>query len=252
MSDIVIVGMPLGSWQTNVYVVGDRDRGECVVIDPGQTGEERVPDLVDRLALTPTAVLLTHAHIDHLWAAPALAERYDVEVHLHPDDRWLWHDPQNAAGEFPREVLQQQYGLDWRPDDERLVDLADGERLTRAGVAFDVAHNPGHTPGHCTFLGRGLADATVEVVLGDPSAADEVLFSGDLLFRGNIGRMDLRGGDPRAMLDSLARCVLPLDDDTVVLTGHGPDTTIGRERATNPYLAEAARGATEPTRGDVS
>lgn len=241
MTDLVVVGMPLGSWQTNVYVVGDRDAGECVIIDPGQTGEERVPDLVDRLGMTPSAVLLTHAHIDHLWAAPALAARYDVEVFLHPQDRWLWDDPQNAGGDFPRSVLKEQYGLDWQPDDERLVDLVDGDRLVRAGVTFDVMHNPGHTPGHCTFLGRGMGAATVEHAIGDPEAVADVLFSGDLLFAGNIGRMDLRGGDPAAMLRSLATTVLPLEDDTLVLTGHGGDTTIGRERATNPYLAEAAR-----------
>ena len=241
MSDLVIVGMPLGSWQTNVYVVGDRAVGECVIVDPGQTGEDRVPDLVERLGMTPTAVLLTHAHIDHLWAAPALASRYDVEVFLHPDDRWLWDDPQHAFSEAPRSVFKQQFGLEWAPGRERLVDLADGERLVRAGVALDVAHTPGHTPGHCTFLGRGFADATVEHALSDPEAADDVLFSGDLLFRGNIGRMDLRGGDPAAMLRSLAAKVLPLDDDVAVLSGHGPDTTVGRERATNPYLAEAAR-----------
>jgi hydroxyacylglutathione hydrolase len=243
VTDLVIVGMPLGAWQTNVYVVGDRERGECVVVDPGQTGEERVPELVERLGMTPTAILLSHAHIDHLWAAPTLAERYDVEVFLHPDDRWLWHDPQNAGGEFPRSVLVEQYGLDWCPDDERLVDLADGDRVTRAGVSFDVAHTPGHTPGHCTFLGRDLGDATVEVTFGDPETVRDVLFSGDLLFRGNIGRMDLRGGDPAAMLRSLAGAVLPMQDDTLVLCGHGPETTIARERATNPYLVEAARGA---------
>ena len=241
MTDTVVVGMPLGSWGTNVYVVGDRDSGECVVIDPGQTGAERVPDLVDRLGMTPTAILLTHAHIDHLWAAPDLAARYDVEVFLHPEDRWLWRDPQNTAGEFPRSVLMEQYGLDWQPDDERLVDLADGERLVRAGITFDVLHNPGHTPGHCTFLTRGMADATVEHAIGDPRAQEHVLFSGDLLFRGNIGRMDLRGGDPAAMLRSLARTVLPLEDDTLVLCGHGEHTTIAAERRSNPYLAEAAR-----------
>jgi len=241
VSDLVIVGMPLGSWQTNCYVVGDRAAGTCVIIDPGQTGEERVPDLVDRLGLTPEAILLSHAHIDHLWAAPALAERFDVEVHLHPEDRWLWSNPQNTMGEFPRSVLQERFGLDWQPDDERLVDLTDGERLVRSGVTFDVAHTPGHTPGHCTFLGRELADAKLEVVLGDPSPADNVLFSGDLLFRGSIGRMDLRGGDPAAMTRSLVRSILPLDDATLVLSGHGPDTSIGAERASNPYLADAAR-----------
>lgn len=242
MSDVVIAGTPLGSWQTNVYVVGDRDLGECVVVDPGQTGETQVPPLVERLGLTPTAILLTHAHLDHLWAAPALAERYDVEVFLHPDDRWLWDDPPRAMGSIPPDVLRSQLGFDWQPDDARLADLADGQRLVRSGVTLDVMHNPGHTPGHCTFLGRGFGDATVEVTFGDPAATPDVLFSGDLLFRGSIGRMDLAGGDPAAMLRSLATTVLPLADETLVLSGHGAHTSIGVERHGNPYLDEAARG----------
>ncbi len=90
MSDLVIVGMPLGRWQTNCYVVGDREAGTCVVIDPGETAAPRVPDLLERLDLTCEAILLTHGHLDHHWSAPELAETFDCEVHLHPDDRWIW------------------------------------------------------------------------------------------------------------------------------------------------------------------
>lgn len=241
MSDLVVVGMPLGRWQTNCFVVGDRAAGTCVVIDPGETGVERVPDLVSRLQLRPEAILLSHGHLDHHWSAPELAAEFDCEVFLHPDDRWIWDAPQKAFGDLPASVLQQQFGLDWQPDDERLVDLADGQTLVRGGVTFDVAHTPGHTPGHCTFLGHDMGGATLEVVLGDPSAADEMLFSGDLVFAGSIGRSDFPRGDGDELLRQLARTVLPLSDDVVVLSGHGPDTTVGRERATNPYMAEAAR-----------
>lgn len=241
MSDLVVVGMPLGRWQTNCFVVGNRSEGTCVIIDPGEHGTERVPDLVERLQLTPDAVLLTHGHLDHHWSAPELAARFDVPVHLHPDDRWIWDEPQQAFGPLPSAVLQQQFGLDWRPDDERLVDLRDGETLVRGGVTFTVAHTPGHTPGHCTFLGHDLGDADVEVVLGDPDPAGDVLFSGDLVFQGSIGRSDFPRGDGEELLRQIARTVLPLEDEVAILSGHGPDTTVGVERRTNPYLSQAQR-----------
>lgn len=241
MSDLLIVGMPLGRWQTNCYVVGDREAGTCVVIDPGETAGPRVPDLLERLHLTCEAILLTHGHLDHHWSAPELAERFDCEVHLHPDDRWIWDEPQKAFGDLPPEVLTQQFGLDWQPRDERLVDLAEDQTLVRGGVTFTVRHTPGHTPGHVTFLGQGLKDATVEVVLGEPRPAEQVLFSGDLVFEGSIGRSDFPRGDGEELLRQLARTVLPLRDDVLVLSGHGPDTTVGRERRTNTYLHQAAR-----------
>lgn len=241
MSDLVIVGMPLGRWQTNCFVVGNRAEGTCVVIDPGEHGTERVPDLVDRLELTCEAILLTHGHLDHHWSAPALAERFDCPVHLHPDDRWIWDEPQKAFGDLPSQVLEAQFGLDWQPDDDRLVDLAEDEKLTRGGVTYTVRHTPGHTPGHCTFLGHDLAEADVEVVLGEPDPADDVLFSGDLVFQGSIGRSDFPRGDGEELLRQVARTVLPLEDDVAILSGHGPTTTVGQERATNPYLAQAKR-----------
>lgn len=243
MSDLVIVGMPLGRWQTNCFVVGNREQGTCAVIDPGEHGTERVPDLVERLDLTCEAILLTHGHLDHHWSAPALAEQFDCPVHLHPEDRWIWDEPQKAFGDLPAQVLEAQFGLDWQPDDDRLVDLAEGETLTRGGVDYTVRHTPGHTPGHCTFLGHGLAEADVEVVLGEPDPADDVLFSGDLVFQGSIGRSDFPRGDADELLRQVARTVLPLEDDVAILSGHGPTTTVGQERATNPYLAQAKRYA---------
>ncbi len=245
MADRFVVGVPLGRWQTNCFVVGDHDRGECVVIDPGEGGAEAVPPILERLGATCKAVLVTHGHLDHFWAVPDLARSLDVPVHLHPGDRWLWDNPVAGFGEgIPVEALEAQFGLTWKPEDDRLVDLVDGQSLSYAGITFDVEHNPGHTPGHVTFLGRDLADAPIDFALsGTDEAPDQVLFSGDLVFAGSIGRTDFPRGSVADMFRSLRRTVLPLQDDTLILSGHGPDTTVGRERATNPFLHEAARNA---------
>ena len=239
----IVVGVTLGRWQTNCYLVGDRAAGTCVVIDPGEGGEHAIPGLLDELGLTCEAILLTHGHIDHYWAAPELAKRLDVGVRLHPGDRWLWDNPAAGFGVPAGQadaLLRQQFGLEWDPSTDRLEDLTHGEKLTHAGVRFEVHHNPGHTPGHVTFLTDDLAGAPVDfgmARLGSPVGG--VLFSGDLVFAGSIGRTDFPRGSIQDMMRSLVDTVLPLSDDTLVLSGHGPDTTVGAERATNPFLAQA-------------
>jgi len=245
VSDPFIVGAPLGRWQTNCYAVGDRDLGRAVLVDPGETAERHALELLASVDATCEAILLTHGHLDHLWAVPELARALEVPVLLHADDRWLWDDPAAAFG-APLELLSQQFGLEWDPPTEYLRTVADRERLTLAGLRFDVVHNPGHTPGHVTYLGRELSRATVTFPLGEAEqGSDDVLFSGDLLFAGSIGRTDFPRGSMSDMLRSLATTVLPLEDDTLVLSGHGPDTTVGYERETNPYLRQAleAHGA---------
>ena len=238
MTDRFVLGTPLGRWQTNCWIVGDRDTGRAVVVDPGEHGATEVPPLLEAAGVRCEAILLTHGHLDHAWAVPDLARSLDVPVLLHADDRWLWDDPAAAFG-APPELLEQQFGLQWDPPTERLREVADGQRLDLAGVRFDVQHNPGHTPGHVTYLGRELAAAPVTFALGDADvASDDVLFSGDLLFAGSIGRTDFPRGSTEDMFASLTRTVLPLQDTTLVLCGHGPDTTIGRERATNPFLRQ--------------
>jgi len=243
--DPYILGAPLGRWQTNCYAVGDRDLGRAVLVDPGETAESHALELLASVDATCEAILLTHGHLDHLWAVPQLARALEVPVLLHADDRWLWDDPAAAFG-APPELLTQQFGLEWDPPTEYLRTVADRERLTLAGLTFDVVHNPGHTPGHVTYLGRELSRATVTFPLGEADqGSDDVLFSGDLLFAGSIGRTDFPRGSMSDMLRSLASTVLPLEDDTLVLSGHGPDTTVGYERETNPYLRQAieAHGA---------
>jgi glyoxylase-like metal-dependent hydrolase (beta-lactamase superfamily II) len=240
VSDRFVLGVPLGRWQTNCYLVGDRAVGSAVVVDPGETAEQVVPDLLASAGVTCEAILLTHGHLDHLWGVPSLARELDVPVLLHADDRWIWDSPAAAFGAGP-ELLEAQFGLTWDPPDDHLREVKDGEDVRFAGTTYRVQHNPGHTPGHVTYLGRGLADVPVRFPLGDADrASDDVLFSGDLVFAGAMGRVDFPRGSMDAMMRSLFDTVLPLEDDTLVLSGHGPDTTVGRERATNPYLHEAA------------
>lgn len=226
--------------------MGDRATGTCALIDPGEWGAEQVPSVLERLELTCEAIMLTHGHLDHFWAAPDLARALDVPIHLHPGDRWLWDSPAAGFGVPPAQaeaLLQQQFGLTWDPPTERLVDLADHQRLTVAGVEYEVRHTPGHTPGHVTFLGRGLDRAPVQFAMGAADAAtDQVLFSGDLIFAGSVGRTDFPRGSSEQLMGSIVDTVLPLEDDTLILSGHGPDTTVGRERATNPFVEMALRG----------
>lgn len=237
--DRFVVGFPLGRWQSNCFVIGDRSGGTAVVVDPGEGAAGTVPDILGHEDVALEAVLLTHGHIDHLWAAPTLAERFDVPVLLHPDDRWLWNDPAAGfGGGLPAGAIEQLTGGPWDPPSERLEDIEDGVQLPLSGVTIEVRHSPGHTPGHCTFLVPDLGDADIE--LGGALDAPEpgVLFSGDLVFQGSIGRTDFPRGSYQQQMRSITRTFLDLEDETLVLTGHGPQTTVGRERRSNPFLRE--------------
>lgn len=238
--DRFVLAAPLGRWQANCYVIGDRALGTAVVVDPGENGAEWVPAMLDQAEVACEAILLSHGHLDHIWAVPELAEALDVPVLLHPEDRWLWDDPTSGLG-MPREMLGQLMGRTWDPSSEMLEDLADDQKLAYAGITFRARHTPGHTPGHVTFLADGLADADVVFGRGRTDVSDQVLFSGDLIFAGSVGRTDFPRGSHEQLLDSIARTVLDLEDDTLILSGHGPETTVGLERARNPFLAEITR-----------
>jgi glyoxylase-like metal-dependent hydrolase (beta-lactamase superfamily II) len=222
---VLVAGFPAGSFATNCYVVAPAAGEECVIIDPGQDAESGVEELLREHRLKPVAVILTHGHIDHVWSVAPVCGARDVPAFIHPDDRDLLTDP--AKGFSPAAGQQVFGGLRLsEPDDVR--ELGDGTVLKLAGLELTVDHTPGHTPGSVTFR----TAATEEL--------PDVLFSGDTLFAGSIGRTDLPGGDHQTILRSLATKCLPLPDETVVLPGHGPQTTIGRERATNPYLTGLA------------
>jgi glyoxylase-like metal-dependent hydrolase (beta-lactamase superfamily II) len=226
----------LGLWATNCIVLGDRSTGGAVVVDPGQRGEEAVPVLLERVGLRAVAILLTHAHLDHLWAAPALARALDVPVHLHPDDAGMWARPEEAFGPQGATLLAG-FGFEgWDTSGVDLRALADGQRLELAGLRIDVHHTPGHTPGHVVFTTDDLAGAPMRLDERPITAPGPVLLSGDLLFAGSIGRTDLFGADPAAMSRSLAATMARCTDPTLVVPGHGDATTIGEERASNPFL----------------
>lgn len=215
-------GFALGMWQTNCYILGDTELGRAVVVDPGQDGAPAVRERLAARGVACDAVLLTHGHLDHVWAVPDLAADLDVPVLLHPDDRYLFHDPFAAFDAATAEALRSQISLEWDPSTEHLEDIRDGQTLRLAGVDLTVRHTPGHTPGSCVFL------------------AADTLLSGDLLFAGSVGRTDFPRGSFEQQQDSLSRVVVPLADDTAVMPGHGPETTVGRERAANPFLKDVA------------
>lgn len=233
-----IAGFPAGPWGTNCYVVSTGAGNECVVIDPGKDAAAGVDQVVREHNLKPVAVLVTHGHVDHMWCVAPVAGTYDATAWIHPSDRHLLSDP--MAG-MSRESTQMMLGGDYQwaePDDVK--ELSDADELELAGLRFLVDHTPGHTQGSVTFR--------------TPYARDdvsEVMFSGDLLFEGSIGRTDLPGGDHPTILRSLEEKVLTLPDDIVVLPGHGNQTSIGRERATNPFLLDLQQGgaAGQVTRG---
>jgi hydroxyacylglutathione hydrolase len=219
---VLIAGFPAGSFQTNCYLVAPGPGEECVIIDPGQDAEPGIAEVLASHRLKPVAVLATHGHIDHIWSVAPVCGAHGIPAYIHPADRALLSDPARGLSLGPGQQLFG--GLTFsEPDD--VAELTDGMTLRLAGVELAVSHAPGHTPGSVTF-----------------QLPEGALFSGDLLFAGSIGRTDLPGGDYPTILESLARVCLPLPDETPVLPGHGPDTTIGAERATNPFLAGLAPG----------
>jgi len=233
---VLVRGFPAGSFGTNCYVVAPAPGEQCVVIDPGQDASQGVEDLLREHRLQPVAVLLTHGHIDHMWSVVPVCGAHDVPAYVHPADRDLLSDP--AKGLSPGVGQQLLGGLVFtEPAD--VVELPEAGPLELAGLRLQVDLTPGHTPGSIIFSTAG------EEI--DSEAGGPLVFSGDLLFAGSIGRTDLPGGDTAQMLASLARVVLPMSDQTVVLPGHGPATTIERERGTNPYLQELAPAP--PARG---
>jgi len=233
---MLVTGFPAGTFQTNCWLVAAAPGSEALVVDPGQDALGGVEELCRRHHLKPVAALLTHGHLDHVWTVAPLAGAAGIPAFIHPADRHLLTDPLAGFGPDARAAFG---GLELQePDDVR--ELADGQLLELAGLRLQVDHTPGHTPGHVTFRAAPEGDQPGE------------LLAGDLVFAGSIGRTDLPGGSIDQMLASLASRFLPLPDETVVLPGHGPTTTVGRERATNPFLAgldPVGRGGSGDRRG---
>jgi hydroxyacylglutathione hydrolase len=226
---VFIASFPAGPWQTNCYVVATGARSECVVIDPGMEAIGGVRDVVTEHHLRPVAVLLTHGHLDHMYSVTPVCSSYESVCWIHPDDRALLADPLLAMSPETSAMLHQLTGRQEtfvEPDDVR--EMVDGARIEVAGLDFSCLHAPGHTAGSTMFQTAYDSDPDV----------DSLVFSGDVLFAGSIGRTDLPGGSAEAMQHSLRTKVLPLPDSAVVLPGHGPQTSMAHERVTNPYLHE--------------
>ncbi|MFC7331263.1 MBL fold metallo-hydrolase [Marinactinospora rubrisoli] len=221
---MLIAAFPAGPLAANCYVVAADADGPCVIVDPGQDAVDGVAKLLTEHRLTPEAILLTHGHFDHVWSAAELCEAHGVPVYLHPADRALLTDPAAGLDAGLAAQLSALLGDTAPGEPADLVEIADGDSVTHAGLEFAVAHAPGHTPGSVTYA------------LTPGAGRPDILFTGDLLFAGSIGRTDFPGGDHPTILRSLDRVCLSRPDDTVVLPGHGPQTSIGRERSGNPFL----------------
>lgn len=221
-----LASFPAGPWEANCYLFAVAGR-RTVIVDPGVGAFEPIVRVVTENDLSVEGVLLTHGHIDHVASAAAVADHYGVPAWIHEADRELL-DPDGPQSPWVRDAIDQ-LGIDLaEPADLRL--WTGGERLEVAGLAFDVVHAPGHRPG-CVLLRHRLAEP-----LEQAPGITELVFSGDVLFAGSIGRTDLAGGDPDVMAETLRDVVLALPDTAAVLPGHGPETTMAHERAANPYL----------------
>jgi hydroxyacylglutathione hydrolase len=201
----------LGPVQTNAYLVADSETGEAAVIDPAWDGQNIVAAAQER-NWKLTQVWVTHAHFDHMAGAAAVVKSVTPApmVALHPADLALWQ----MQGGAPL------FGMHIDPGPEPSVFLAPGQTLSLGKQLFEVRHAPGHTPGHVVFY----------------CAQQEVVFCGDVIFAGSIGRTDLPGGNFNTLIDSIRTQILTLPDETRLLSGHGPETTVGEERCSNPFL----------------
>lgn len=224
---MLITSFESGPLAANCYLIAAGPGCECVLVDPGQQAAEPLRRVLAEHELRPAAALITHGHFDHVASAAAVCADYGVDVYIGGGDVAMLTGQLAALSPELRAALAGLAGVDDNFDDmrpDRLTPLVGGEHLHLAGVDIDVLAVPGHTPGSVTYRLRTAHD--------EP----DVLFTGDTLFAGSIGRTDLPGGSHQQILDSIRERLLVLPDDTVVLPGHGPATTIGAERGTNPFL----------------
>jgi len=231
---VLVTGFPAEAFGTNCYVVAAGPGEQCLVVDPGIGVIDQLDEVLAEHRLQPAAVLLTHGHLDHTFSVTPVCGARGITAYVHPADREMLADPQKGLSMDLSALFGGRFTY---AEPEDVAELTDGATLTLAGLEILVDHAPGHTGGSVLF--RLPAEGT-------SFEAEQVCLSGDVLFAGSIGRTDLPGGSTATMMTSLRDKILPLADDTVVLPGHGPATTIGRERATNPYLRDLISA---PSRG---
>jgi glyoxylase-like metal-dependent hydrolase (beta-lactamase superfamily II) len=216
-----IVPFTLGPAVTNAYLVADSETKEAAVIDPAWDGQI-ILEAARQRGWRIAHLWYTHAHFDHIGGAGAIADASEGPlplVALHPNDHVLWRAGGGGAV----------FGFDIDPGPEPTIDFFQGQILRLGSVEFEVRFTPGHTPGHCIFY----------------VASEKVCFCGDLIFAGSVGRTDLPGGDWQQLVESIKSQVFTMPDDTRLLSGHGPETTVGEEKRNNPFVADQSANLIE-------
>jgi len=215
---MLIKAIPAWVAETNAYVVADEPGGRAVLVD-APPDPKTIGNYLAEIDVTLVGIVLTHGHIDHTGGAGYLARTTGAVTYVHPDDDFLT--------KHPAEQLRAMFGMT-PPGEydlpETFENLADGQLLEIGGISLEVRQTPGHTPGHCCFYWK----------------SEGLLFSGDQLFAGSVGRTDLPGGSWQELMDSMRARVMVLDDEVRVLPGHGAETSIGHERRTNPFRQDWA------------
>ena len=211
---MIVEVLTVGPFQENCYVVGDEVSGEGALVDPGDEAT-RIALAVEQTGLEIGQIIITHAHIDHVGAIASLVAEYACPVLMH-------EEAEAMLKTVPQQAMMMGLRFGQVPKVDRHV--ADEEVLEVGSLRLRSLYTPGHAPGHLSFLVEG----------------EEAVFSGDALFAGSVGRVDLPGGSMEVLMRSIEDRLMPLPDDTRVLSGHGPETTIGRERMTNPFLRGGA------------
>jgi glyoxylase-like metal-dependent hydrolase (beta-lactamase superfamily II) len=208
---VKILGLPVGPLQANAFLAICEETGKCALVDPGDEAE-RLLEMAANEGAEIVSVLLTHAHLDHVGGVAEVKSETGVPIYLHPADLPLY-----AAAP----IQARSFGLELETPPEPDLEFEDGQIVEIGDGRLQVRHTPGHSPGHVCLVGDGFA------------------LVGDCVFAGSIGRTDLPGGDYRTLIESINEKLLTLPDETVLYTGHGSATTVGRERGTNPFLTGA-------------
>lgn len=207
---MIVEKLTMGPFMVNCYVVGEPETMDAVIIDAGDDAD-RIIKTVDSLGLKPVCLANTHAHVDHVGAVKAVMEHYGVGFHLHKAEEPVLSELQ----------LQSEYFVVEFSGVPEVTAFLENDATLKAGkIEMEIIHTPGHSPGGvCLYM-----------------PTENILICGDTLFAGSIGRTDLPGGSYKKLIKSIREKLLILPDDTVVYTGHGPETTIGREKLSNPFL----------------
>lgn len=207
---MILEMLTVGPFQENCYIIGDEESGTGAVIDPGDEAA-RIAMAVEQTGLEIGSIILTHAHVDHVGAVAALVDEYACPVLMHAE-------AEPMLKQLPTQAMMMGLRFGKVPTVDRYID--DGEALEVGGLRLRSLYTPGHAPGHLAFY---IED-------------EGLVLSGDALFAGSVGRVDLPGGSMEVLMRSIEEHLLTLSDETTVYSGHGPRTTIGDERVSNPFL----------------